>query len=465
MFWGTTPTPIRNYLGRELRLRKPTRVFEPFAGNFVIAQIVGSIDRSIPVTSSDVSLYSVAIGLGLTGQDKGIRLKPEYGVMYPAFANQTDPLSIAALVIIFSELATCRAKMGRIRYYAQLEKDIRVRAGDYIQQVRAKVAAAKAMLGAFTFYGQDAAETLQLVQPGDTVFFDPPYEALSYEKEYGRLTDYFDWEQPRFTEFSDEVKAKWLQDLTERKATVYYRPPKAVSIPGYEEVFRYEYKNDFTEQNLWRLYCNADALKAQGRASLLHEEGRRWDTVFEDTVLTRDTVVRVAEIPAAAANHYRVLWTKKVSPRQAEYSFGVFLDGKIAGVIGLLSGQQFGSKFSCIMADAAPWYTRYRRLSKLVLYLILTEQLLRTLNDRTMHEHTGYTTMAYTDRPVSMKYRGLFDLAERKVGDDGKPCLVYRAEKMRWPTFADAYKAWFDQHGAEIKEPLAATATGTGDTQ
>jgi len=64
-----------------------------------------------------------------------------------------------------------------------------------------------------------------------------------------------------------------------------------------------------------------------------------------------------------------------------------------------------------------------QKLSKLVLYLLKSEEIRELLIDWFKHYYQGLKTTVYTNKPVSMKYRGVFNLIRR---DRGK--LIYVGE-------------------------------------
>ena len=73
-------------------------------------------------------------------------------------------------------------------------------------------------------------------------------------------------------------------------------------------------------------------------------------------------------------------------------------------------------------------------------------------NDVTMWEHTGFTTRATSNEPVSMKYRGIFDLAERIEDKEGnyQYKLMYRTKEKLFDTIQDALIAWVKKEGKVI---------------
>lgn len=451
MFLGTTTVEVRDYLARELRSLKPTKVFEPCAGNFVVSMLCGAIDKKITVRSGDVSLYSVAVGCGLGGIDSGIRLRESLEEEYPGFAGKTSPEEVAALAIIFLELALYRKKM-HIKYYANLERDIRSDQAGYFDLVLKKVQAAKALLGDFRFVPMDCFESILEAKAGDVVFFDPPYfsgKSDDYAKCSAALAECFHAPRIPFTEVTDELRIAALKDMSARGCIVYYRPEDEVEIEGFEKCFQFEYR---ANKN-YLVYSNRHQIVGHGRRILMPEKPTKFDVVFEDTEFGPDAKLEVVPVDAKTANHYRLMWTKKAAMKNLGRSFAVIVDGVIAGVVAIEPSLAFGSRFAVIVSDAAPHHTKYRRLGRLVLYAILNKEFLSRINDLAMHEHTGYTTVAYTNAAVSMKYRGLFELVKREKGDgiESQNRLIYRTEEMQTDTIQEAYRKWYGKHGKDFK--------------
>jgi hypothetical protein len=75
------------------------------------------------------------------------------------------------------------------------------------------------------------------------------------------------------------------------------------------------------------------------------------------------------------------------------------------------------------LADFVVNSGRYRRLAKLLLLVTQTREVRRLLEEKFLLEIPKCRTMVFTDKPVSMKYRGLYQLARR---DPGK--LVYETD-------------------------------------
>ena len=121
---------------------------------------------------------------------------------------------------------------------------------------------------------------------------------------------------------------------------------------------------------------------------------------------------------------------------------------------GLVSGDRLVGAFSFVMGRAgAPWDiyklsdfavvpTVYKRLAKLVLAAVLSHEMKAVLEQAFGRRIRTIGTTAFTDRPVSMKYRGIFELYRRK---DGK--LNYLGRMGRWSLQEGS--EWWNQHHSQ----------------
>lgn len=450
MFFGTTPAIVSQFVHAEIARIKPARVFVPFAGNFVIEQLAAAIDKSIEVHSTDVSLYSLAIGFAAIGRQIPAMLTDEWREHFPMFGQSNDPIEQAAEVIFFADYARNFGK-DKHAYYASLNRHARANAERYKQKILGKLRQFVSGLGSFMFYGQDACVILDMVREGDFVFYDPPVLLGDYEKMFGLLENsVYQWQKPEYTVITDELKATHLFELHRRGATVLYRTNNPIEPPhNYENIYRYQYKY----HGHYCLYANKRNTSFVGRFTALREDpNTALRLIGKDDVITPLSAVEVRRVSGQIANHYRLLWVKKAEMTDGGIPFLVFVDGKVAGLMQLSSGLMFGIDLISIFSDPAAPTSRYKRLSKLILYLICTEEMLQMFNDMTMWEHTGFTTRVFTNEPVSMKYRGLFELSERTEDKDGfyKYKLMYHSKRLL-PSFKDGLLAWLGKDGAVLE--------------
>ncbi len=454
MFLGTTPAHTAYFAGQEIRRLKPKRFIEPCAGNFSLCQVAAQAAPECKIVCGDVSGYSVAIGLALANMNHpDLKLRPCHHEEWPEFACLNDPLEIAAAVIVWQELAPALAKR-HIRYYNTIVRDVKANAKAYLEKNTKKLRDIRDGLGGrFSFVSQDACVTMREVGPGDLVWFDPPYFLKGYEKMFSALEEAWEFPVVPFTEIDEQKRDQLLLEAHDRGAMVFCRPFEQLQLPPFPLVYQYEYK---AGAHIW-VHSNASEAKSLGRVVTMPERDPKWDTLAPGDRLDPKANAKLVAIDGKAANHYRLMWTKKAPMKNMGDPYAVVVGEKLVGIIQLSSGVNFGMDYALLVADCAPTYSDYRRLSKLVLYLTLTQETMEAYSKATMWEHNGVTTKAYTDAAVSMKYRDLFELVERKSPSPSghKYALTYRTKTLPWPTWKAAYRAWHQKHGNDLHKESA----------
>jgi hypothetical protein len=447
MFFGTTPAIISQYLEKEFKRINPSKVWVLFSGNFVVEQVAG-LTTSAEIESTDVSLYSKAIGHGVTGTTFGLELNEDMKEMFPIIGNVTEPIDLAAQVIFMTEVAQTLKKQ-HIPYYQALLKTAIENEEDYFKKIKAKLERFAKNTERMRFYGICATKLVDQVQKGDVVFYDPPVILGDYEKMFAPLAKCYKWNDEPYTEITPDVIADHMALFESKGAICYYRTNNPITPhEGYEPVFMYQYK----ETASYCLYSNRPDKTFVGRFTPLKEEVKKYRTIGEKDVITDKSVVQMIPVKGNIANHYRMMWVKKATMTDGGFAFLVVIDGAVVGVAQVSDGLAFGSDYAVIFSDPACPYSNYKRLSKLIVQVICTKEFLKMFNDMTMWEHTGFTTRVFTNEPVSMKYRGLFELADRIEEKEGnyKYKLVYQNKTNIEKTYQSALQKWLKKDGTVL---------------
>lgn len=452
MFFGTTPQIISQFLFEEFKKHDFKKAIVPFAGNFVVEEVIRQAKPEVELHSTDVSLYSRAIGYGLMDKASDISLKEELYKDFPFLANKKSPAAVAVQVIMFTEIAKALLKKDKIPYYRMLYNNAIDNQETYFEKVMTKIITLRKVLKGMVFHGIDACKMLpEEVCEGALVHYDPPVLLGDYEKMFKALGDCFEYSEPKYTQMTDEVKQDHLKALHEKGCTVYYRTntPLQQPLKGFKEVYRYQYKN-----NGWYcLYSNHHFQTFVGRFEPLKEQVKNYPILPLEFKFTPDTKIQILPETSKVCNHYRLMWVKKAQMTDTGYPFLIFADGNLIGMVQLSDGLKFGSELILINSDpAAP--SRYKRLSKLILYVICTQDMVDWINKKTLWEHVGFTTRVFSNHPVSMKYRGFFDLKERSEDKDSDYDykLIYQNRKNIFQDAQAGYTAWYKKFGKVVHE-------------
>lgn len=427
----------------------------PFAGNFVIEQLAALANPACEIFSSDISVYSMAIGHGLSGELSDIEVTDEIKSEFPKIFNkELTPLEKAAAAIFLSDAAIARAKASQVKYYEHLYRNAKNNQEQYFAQIMRKLEKAKALFGQnFHFHAICGLSLLDKAGKGDFIFFDPPFVSDSYDKQFKALSACFTYREPIFTYITEEIKQAKLHNLNQLGAVVYYRPenplPDGFLDPEFKEVFRYRHTYDAH----YCIYSNYKSPPFVGSFQPLREKPENIQIISTENIITKRSTIAVGAVSSQIANHYRLMWIKKARMKDNGRSYIITVDKKLIGIVQLGTGQTFGNNWVLINSDPIAPTSRYKRLSKLMLSLICTEEFINLFNSEVMWQHSGYTTKVYTNAPMSMKYRGLFDIFERKETPkaQNKYEITYRSKKLK-KTMRQALTDWVDKYGEQLVE-------------
>ncbi|MEW5724779.1 MAG: hypothetical protein AB1896_16825, partial [Thermodesulfobacteriota bacterium] len=121
----------------------------------------------------------------------------------------------------------------------------------------------------------------------------------------------------------------------------------------------------------------------------------------------------------------------------------VFIDGYLFGFLSYSLARNGGSQnmltYIYQMSDFVV-RTNIGRLSKLLLLITTTREVRDIIRKHFIAPFERIYTTAFTDKPVSMKYRGVYDLAKR-----GEGFLNYEAP-MGTRTLPEAVETWVKRY-------------------
>ena len=187
------------------------------------------------------------------------------------------------------------------------------------------------------------------------------------------------------------------------------------------------------------------------RTTLLADEVRktlpRWPLISHETRLTAQAPVALRKIKTTELAVFKDAYLgKNILHGQGHWAFAVVVDSGIVGFIEFSRGK-FDTRELYLNADFPIAHTAYPRLSKLIVMLACageTRQLMERITERRV---SRFVTTAFTDKPVSMKYRGALDLVKRGTTSDGQAFLNY-AGTFTTQTWQETLCTWLIKHGS-----------------
>lgn len=138
----------------------------------------------------------------------------------------------------------------------------------------------------------------------------------------------------------------------------------------------------------------------------------------EDYQITEKTKLRFVRASMSEIDYLRMIYLKKdIIMGSAPFCYLWFLDNYVIGasMFDFLKVNKYGMDAVSMKSDFVIDHP-LKKLSKLLIMGVLSSEFHEELNVKFKTQVRIISTSVFTDKPVSMKYRGVFDLSERGVG-------------------------------------------------
>lgn len=432
MFQGVVPKECIAQILRVTEVDKWGSVYNCCSGTFRFEQITLATHPGVAVHSNDVSLYSSAIAGFVLNKPldftfvKALEFINEFDYREPA-------QRLAALVVAFN---LGRFSGGKPNAYKVKHRDHLIgNFQDYVERTLPKVRKMPEMLPIASYSPRDWLDHMdEAIERKAAIFSYPPFYKGGYEKMFEFLSDNVEWDAPGYKIFDP----KGLRDIIEkvRKSGV---PFCILSDQIYDDL---KPELEFVSGRGHPHYCYVST----GRSSFLQlvprSEAFRYKPIDLDKV-TADSVVTIRRADAKQMTFLKNVYLKKGivhTPGMANYL--VFIDDMLIGGL-IYTLPKFGEKASIyLLSDFA--ISREARLSKLITRLALNAEVLHDLGKRFVNRYAEVKTTAFSDHPVSMKYRGIFELTKREERNsaEGKFMLNYAGARLN-ETPQQAFGWWY----------------------
>jgi hypothetical protein len=414
MFTGAINADARAVVAEIAPALKGQQIYIGCSGNFTIERIFAGIGiLSTSLHSNDVSLYSCAIGAHLSGKALRLGIRDErLKWLEPYLAP--GPGRLATLLLATTAL---EFGYGKTPYHTRMWDAYLRRWPQLHEDTTAKLTTALQGLTLGGFQAADVVDFMaQCPQDAAAISFPPTY-VKGYERLYKHMQRAFDWDEPQYQMF-DAKRFETLVEIMTSKHTWLIAKDEPIAKLQDHEIARLQTTNRaktvhvYSNRGLCRLTTPHQNLEAVNLPRLTEGpvEGR----------------LVIASIAGTQLNYLRSQYLSgAIAPAPAMWNFACIAGEKLAGAFAFQT-DQWGLADVYLFSDFAVT-SSIPRLSKLILAAILSTEMQTLLMQKLGRRIHTIATTAFTDKPVSMKYRGLFELTKRKEGQ-----LTYIAKAGRW---------------------------------
>jgi len=427
MFRGVVGHEIRDWIISNARCVSGRTVYVGCSGAFTIETVLSQLNAPPErIISSDVSLYSSALGCYYTDTPFDLTTRPGYEWLSPFLTNTAE---IAAAVVVVQEMNLYRTR--KTSYHRRMWDHYQNHFKAYHSAVLDKLAKRKSLLTIDDYQALDVKDFVHQC-PADSVFLSfMPFYAGDYASMFRVLDEAFEWTAPAFEELTPERKEALLRGISEKLNYVHlddqrraFMPIRA-SVGGGRKVPVYLYSNlgHAGSEVYYKPSINAWDVPPYKILQVDQELGAPYDLKIVAISYRHLSYIRDKNL------------AKSIKPTSPSWGYGVFINDVLVGVLGWNRGKD-GEKYY-LLTDTPVTSNVYRRISKLMCAVAKTKAMGDILRQRTGQFWKTFTTTARTQKAVSMKYRGVF----QEVNRDKKQGIINYGSKFNW-TREKAVKKW-----------------------
>lgn len=469
MFQGSIPHDLQRILVEHVKSFHAREIYFACAGNFVTPALVDLAGLTVAKHANDVTLYSSAIGTYAAGKLLPFALNPEYeasmGWLNEYMANDEERLATILLASRIMPFWSKDESKVANPYYARMF-------GAYVKdwpklhaQTLTRVQGFELRLDSYT--AEDAFTWIDKLPRDQGLLTYPPFigGATAYMRDFENLERLFLWDAPSYEPFKEEQLEAFYEKVTEFKHWAFASNRE---WPAFEEHLRGSIQTTNRSPRI-RVYASGGRPRfIAPHQSLQLYGGQR----LQPGQVVGDKI-ELVELSYDQFAYLRSQYMNMgIRPGQASYSMGVLVDGLLVGVFAYSVSPKLVKWDSHIegphiymLSDFPVRPTSYPRLSKLVLYAALSKEA-QLLAERISRKRIrSIVTTAFSKNPISMKYRGLFNLLTRKEVNLSKEWakdleansyyqrpydLNYGAKMGQW-SLAEGLAIWKKKHGKFVE--------------
>ena len=431
MFVGSINSKIRDLIFTEKLLFSERNICIGCSGNFTVEQILQGLGCKI--RSNDIALYSSLIGNHLSGKPMEISVKESGYLWLESYIEEGGVSRIAAVSLLFEMLKHEKGNnLNSIRMYVHYKENF----DRFHSQSVERMSKALSSVTIDDYTTQDVHDLYRDL-PTDhlRVAFLPTYVG-GYEKLYARLEKIIGWSAPSYEMLTKERYEETV--LFMRQGEYLYLSDHDRLEDGLFAVVK-----TGRLRNIY-LYSN---LPFRTSYVIPYSKSIKGDIPFlpDDYHITETSRITYLKTDNQHMNYYKNLFLKKGIDHTTGLSpLLVLLDGYLFGfllfdVIRYGMDMEKSTRGVYLLSDFVINHP-IKKISKLLLLATKTKELQVILKEKFIQAVEFILTTAFTDKPVSMKYRGVYDLTKR-----GEGFLQYMA-KSGTITSEEAIKTWLKKY-------------------
>lgn len=446
MFVGSIPADMQRILKELVSKWECDDIYIGTSGNFTIERCISELGFNLH--GNDVTLYSSVIGSYLAGDMVPFTFNEDYNEQYGWLKEYIkEPADRVATILLCTRLMETVGKEHK-PYYKRMADAYKDQWPVLHEKTKEKIEKLQVRLKSYT--AGDVFTWLDDIPKEQGVICYPPFfgETGDYEKYFEKLEDLFLWETPDYDFIFGDRLIEFFRKMMDKKHWVFGTKER---FEEFEPYLKCMTKTTNRGVPIY-VYSNSDTrrivMPRQNTDPILNPHLKPNDDLGEKMTIAPLTSGQFFGIRSQYMNH-------NIKPGTPTLAFAVLVDGVIIGSFALMQQNALANFDKYIqtpsvylLSDFPVSNSKYKKLAKLVLYAALSKEVKLVCERMSRKRVYSIVTTAFTNRPVSMKYRGLFDLFTRKDNEktNEKYELNYGALLGQW-SLQEGYELWQKKHG------------------
>ena len=462
MFYGSLPPKAQQILCKIVKQWDVKDIYIGCSGNFTIERCLKNI-TSARLHSNDVTIYSCLLGRYFTGQDLNIKLKADYNGVLKFVEKYLDGgAGTVAAIQLLSKMSTY-IKTKSNPYYDRMINAYISQFDRMWTQTKNKLEKIEPFIS--SMYEGDVCEWIDTI-PEDAGFICyPPFFSGDYENMFSTIDEIFDWSPPVFKNINKDRIHELFKKIAQREYFMF----------GVNEIID-EFKTHLVGLCKTTNHGVPINIYAKSNNSVIIVPHQKTESLLIPRLGSDEEIGNTMKIIKLKKEQFRALRSQymniAINPGQADVTLGVTVDDKLIGAYAIYNGPTAGDMskyidppFIYLFSDFPVSPVKYKHIAKLILYAALSVEGQTIAESLTSTRIYSMITTAFSLKPVSMKYRGLFKLLNRKQleGTDESEIdiskkyynngyqLGYGAEMGKW-TLAEGLEKWKLKYGKELNK-------------
>lgn len=466
MFFGSIPNEVQSIIVSTVKEWKCSDIYVGCSGNFTVEKSLAPLEQ-FRLHSNDVTLYSYCLGQYLSGNEFALELTDEGAEKIP-WVNEFmgTPVDRLATLLLMSGIVRYMDKNHV--YYDKMYQEYKRQFKELHQQTCERIQRNETHV--VDYYNGDAMDFIDTC-PEDQGFVSyPPFKKAgkAFQKDFAKLEKLFSFEPPEYQIFDEELLQAYFEKMLQKK---YWLFGTDMKLP--DPLAPYLKSMSKTTNRGINIYIYSNT----GQTRYI---GPRQETESLNIrrLMQGEEVGDRIELKILSNNAFQTLRSEymniNIRPGAATLAIGVMVDDKLIGVYAFSASPSFASWDKYIdtptmylLSDFPVEPTDYDRLAKLVLYAALSKESKIIAERITRKRIKALVTTAFSKNPVSMKYRGLFDILNRKENDalqedwakDIDPSNAYYKQKYEI-NYGAKMGQWTLQEGLQLWKQKHSQRTG-----